>query len=96
MKRIAMDFDETLTAAPLLFKKFVSDVREFGWDIILVTARRDTFENNETVNQFLDEWDIDLPVYFTSLQSKVDYMKQIGVEVDIWIDDDPKRCALGH
>lgn len=39
---------------------------------------------------------VSLPVYFTGLSSKVEYAKRAGLAVDIWIDDDPKRCALGH
>ena len=67
-----------------------------GHDVVCVTARRDTEENNEIVDQYMADWRIAILVYFTSLKSKVDYMKDRGIDVDIWIDDDPKRCALGH
>jgi hypothetical protein len=30
------------------------------------------------------------------LSSKVEHAKKLGLKVDIWIDDDPKRAALGH
>jgi len=94
--RIAIDFDDTLTADPRLWSLFINEAYTLGHYVICVTARRDTEENNEIIDQFMEEWGIDLPVYFTSLQSKVDYKKARGVQVDIWIDDDPKRCALGH
>jgi 5'(3')-deoxyribonucleotidase len=95
---IAIDFDDTLTAAPKLWRRFVTDVIvRYGHRIVVVTARRETEENCDLIEEwFQEEGFPDLPVFFTSLQSKVDYMEKRGVKVDIWIDDDPRRCALGH
>jgi hypothetical protein len=39
---------------------------------------------------------LNLRVFFTGLGSKTDFMEQLGMKVDIWIDDDPRKCALGH
>lgn len=94
--RIAIDFDETLTKDALLWSRFIESARTLRHEVVCVTARRDTEENHEDIDAWMYEHDIELPVFFTALRSKVDYMESRGMKVDIWIDDDPKRCALGH
>ena len=93
---IAIDFDDTLTADADLFRVFVSLARKHGHVVICVTARRDTDENREDIEAWMHEHGIDLQTYYTSLGSKVDFTKCMGLKVDIWIDDDPRKCALGH
>ena len=93
---IAIDFDDTLTADPVMFRTLIAVVESFGHRTICVTARRDTSENREWVSDWLKEHGIDLYVHYTAGASKVDHMARIGVKVDIWIDDDPRKCALGH
>jgi hypothetical protein len=96
MLTIAIDFDDTLTAAPHLWEQFVSLARMSGHRVVCVTARRGTLENVEILDDWMRAHGIDLPVYYTSLSSKVDYMRSHGHKIDIWIDDDPRKCALGH
>jgi hypothetical protein len=93
---IAIDLDDTLTADSELWRAFIETASKLGHRCICVTARRDTEGNNDTVDQWMQSHAISLPVYYTGLRSKIEYMAERGVHVDIWIDDDPKRCALGH
>ena len=93
---IAIDFDDTLTADARLWKGFISLAKSDGHRCICVTARRDTDDNNETIDNWMRSHGVHLPVYFTGLRSKVDYMASLGINVDIWIDDDPRTCAMGH
>lgn len=94
---IAIDFDETLTADARLWKEFIGSAQRLGHRIICVTARRQTAENIEIVEGWIAANSLDLPVYFTQLASKVEYMERVwGMRPDIWIDDDPRRCAMGH
>lgn len=93
---IAIDFDDTLTAAPKLWRVFICVAKTMGHRFICVTARRDTESNRDIVRAWMSENEIELPTVYTSLGSKVDHMARIGVKVDIWIDDDPRKCALGH
>ena len=92
---IAIDFDETLTADAALWRAFIKSAESLGHRVVCVTARRDTDENRDTISEWMESNEINLRVYFTSLGSKVDFMKKRGVKVDIWIDDDPRKCALG-
>lgn len=92
-KLIAIDFDDTLTVDPELWAAFIAIARVKRHRLIVVTCRRDTEENRELVSDWLQENGLDIGVHFTSLGSKLDYMKKRGLEVDIWIDDDP-RCVI--
>lgn len=93
---IAIDFDETLTRDAGLWSQFICVARKCGHRIVCVTARCDTEDDNDTIDEWMQVNAIDLPVFFTSMASKVDHMKSIGQPVDIWIDDDPRKCAMGH
>ena len=93
---IAIDFDDTLTADAALWREFIAFANRLGHRGVCVTARRQTDDNTETINEWMRMHGIELPVYFTGLASKIDFAKKMGIKVDIWIDDDPKTCALGH
>jgi hypothetical protein len=93
---IAIDFDDTLTADSQLWLKFIESANALGHRCICITARRQTEENIETIDDWMIMHGVSLPVYFTGLASKVEHAKKIGLKVNIWIDDDPKRAALGY
>ena len=93
---IAIDFDETLTADAALWRNFARAVMQLEHRIVCVTARRDTEENRETISEWMQSHGLEMPVFLTGLGSKTDFMERRGLKVDIWIDDDPRKCALGH
>lgn len=93
---IAIDFDETLTADSQLWSRFIASAKSLGHRCICITARRRTEDNVDSIRQWMTTHGVDLPVYYTGLASKVEYARKAGLKVDIWIDDDPTRCALGH
>lgn len=94
---IAIDFDDTFTALPNLFSHMAKLAAAEGHKVIIVTARRDTYENNDDIEKFLEEYKCTwIPVYFTGLRSKIDYMKDRGVEVNVWCDDNPLALVNGH
>ena len=39
---IALDYDETYTADPVLWDRFIGDANDHGHTVWIVTARRDT------------------------------------------------------
>lgn len=95
-KTIAIDFDDTLTALPVLWRSFIRDAELAGHYVYIVTARRDTDENRMIVKEFMDEWKIKASVHFTNLGSKLHYMHKRGMKIDIWIDDNPHALVHGH
>lgn len=93
---IAIDFDETLTTDAKLWREFCRIAGQLGHRVVCVTARRPTEDNHKTIDDWMKSHGVELPVYFSALGSKVDFMQKHGHNVDIWIDDDPLRCAIGH
>ena len=91
-----LDFDDTFTADPGLWAAFVKLSKHRGHRFYCVTARRDTVENTDTINDIFDEWDCQMPIIFANLSSKVDTMDRRGIKVDIWIDDAPYALVHGH
>ncbi len=90
--RIALDFDNTYTADPELWDRFIEDAIDRGHEVWIVTARRNTEENREIV--VVPKC---LVVIFTEGVSKIWHMDvKIGVTIDIWIDDDPRALVHGR
>lgn len=84
---IAIDFDDTYTADPVLWDRFIANAKARGHKVIIVTCRCKTDENREVVK-------VDgCVVLFTNLGSKQKFMTEAGCKVDVWIDDDP-GCIL--
>jgi hypothetical protein len=73
--RIALDYDKTYTADPVLWDGFARDALARGHDVFVVTMRMPS-EPVESVS---------LPVVYTSRKAKSSI-----VEADIWIDDCPQ------
>jgi len=92
----ALDFDDTLTADPRLWAIFVTAARASGHRVWLVTARRDTEENHQIIDEWLEHWGHNLPVLFTNLGSKLAAVERQGIRIDIWIDDDHTSLVHGH
>ena len=89
---IGLDYDNTFTADPDLWRSFINSCQERGHRVWIVTARRQADHNHDDMNT-----PDGIPVVFTEMASKVWFMKERrGVEIDIWIDDDPLTCAQGH
>lgn len=98
MKRlvIALDFDDTLTADPELFRRLVDDALNFGHLVYIVTARRDTQENRDEISQYLAQYQYpDIPAIYTGLTAKKLFMDRRGILVDIWVDDNPEAIVHG-
>ena len=85
MKKIALDFDETYTAMPQIWDRFISDCKRHGHTVTIVTARGE-WENNPSYNHDIrvvaDFHGIE--VVYTGGEQKSEHFK-----ADIWIDDNP-------
>lgn len=92
----AIDFDDTFTADPGLWACFIRAGKARGHRFFCVTARRDSIENIEMINDWFDSYECQMPVIFSNLDSKVTTMEKRGIKVDIWIDDAPYALVHGH
>ena len=91
-----MDYDETFTAAPALWKVFIEAAREAGHQVICVTARRDTRKNHRELGDHFAKYGLGMTVYYSNLKSKIKLMQKLGITVDIWMDNDPFTLIHGH
>lgn len=98
--KIAIDFDDTITADPLMFKFIIAAIKASGHIPFIVTYREDSegdrfyndkVYNNKDVEQFAKE--TELTVYYTSKVQKREYMASLGVFPDIWMDDKPEAIC---
>lgn len=88
--KIALDYDQTYTAAPLLWDTFVADAKEQGHEIKFVTAR---FANAEDYGNPKWRTNDDIEADAEYLEIDIIYCnhkpKQEVYNADIWIDDRP-------
>lgn len=85
---IALDFDQTFTADEDLWRHFIESAQSRGHKVIVVTARRGKFlDERSSVTDRLPDG---VPVYFSYDVPKGQYMRQHGIDPDIWIDDTPE------
>ena len=86
MLLFAIDFDNTFTADPSLFRSFVALLRAAGHDAIMVTGRSDEGQWGQEVRDAVGDL---LPVVFAGRQWKRDAAVAAGYKVSIWVDDMP-------
>lgn len=86
MKTICIDFDDTYTADPPLWDRIIPIMRQHGWVIICATMRykEEGKYVEESIGKLVDH------VFYTGRQAKKTYLTELGVKVDIWIDDRPE------
>lgn len=80
--KIALDYDGTYSADPELFNIFIRIAQQRGHEVYCVTMRYDSL--SEKVCDI-----VPCKVFYTGRMAKIPYMKNIGYEFDIWIDDMP-------
>jgi len=93
---IAIDFDDTFTADPELWSRFIQHGKSRGHKFYCVTSRGESVENVDIINEWFDIWECQMPIVFANRASKVDTMECLGIKVDIWIDDAPYALVRGY
>lgn len=87
---IAIDYDGTYTADPLLWGRFIADAELLGHKVYCVTQRRQT----EMANMVIPE----VPkhrIICADMGSKIYAADSIKLKIDVWIDDDPRSLVHG-
>lgn len=91
MKTVAIDYDDTYTLAPSLWNGLIGIMHSYGWKIVIVTYRHST--------QFQDMIK-DIPhisdTIFTGGIAKQTYCENIGLNIDVWIDDSPEAIIYDY
>lgn len=89
---IAIDYDKTWTAAPIMWGLIADLIRSRGHDLICVTGR--AFWSSDMNNAPLRKW---MPVVYAAGEFKERAALKEGYKVDIWIDDMPgtiQECKI--
>lgn len=85
MKIIGVDYDDTYTDMPELLEAFMQSATRAGHQVFIVTYRTPA----DTIKS---DWE----VFYTSGTPKARYMREQGLDVDIWIDDYPELIGETH
>lgn len=78
---IAIDYDNTYTRCRVLFEKIILLFKDFGHNVFIVTCRHEGEPIDDCNN---------ITKIYTSRIAKYDYCQNIGLKIDIWIDDNPQ------
>ena len=83
---IALDFDDTYTRDPITWDEFILLMQDNGHTVICVTMR--TEAEGQQVRENLGEL-LGGRIFFTSRQAKKPFMEKLGININVWIDDNP-------
>lgn len=83
---IGIDFDNTITKDPALFREYINMATRRGHTVYIVTARLKTVHPED-----LHPWfGIVDGIYWTEHKAKRKFMQDLGIHVDVMIDDCPE------
>lgn len=81
---IALDYDNTYTADPVLWNMFLNNCILRGHKVYIITMRYE----NEVPQSIKDEHKI-VRVIATGRKAKEKFVNNLNIKIDIWIDDAP-------
>jgi uncharacterized protein len=87
---ISLDYDRTFTAAPGLWRSFVSMATAAGNRVVCISRRDDDEANREELRLAFGDLDVSDLILCGSTTQKRDAAAKAGVAVDVWIDDYPE------
>lgn len=84
-KRVAFDFDCTVTADPKFFQTLITAYRQQGWEPLICTLRCNAEDGITEIRETLN--DNSIPIYTTNGQLKRACLYEQGIDIGLWIDD---------
>ena len=84
---ISIDYDGTWTNDPALWHTFALHAIESGHEVIMITQRAAGWR--EPLMDVFEE-DLSLPIIFAAGAPKLVAALELGLDVDVWIDDNPR------
>lgn len=91
MKCLAIDYDGTYTAHPQLIHELAVTALSFGIEVVTVTSRRKTLENEQAMRAAGISW----PIIFAYDKPKRMAAAEVGVFPCVWLDDQPHMIGQG-
>lgn len=90
---ISLDYDRTFTAAPGLWRSFVTMATDRGNQVVCISRRDDTEVNREEIRSAFADLDVSRVVLCGPDTQKRDAAAAAGLDIDIWIDDYPESIS---
>ena len=87
---ISLDYDRTFTAAPGLWRSFVSMATAAGNKVVCISRREATDENREELRLAFADLEVGDLILCGADTQKRDAAAQAGIAVDVWVDDYPE------
>jgi len=87
---ISIDYDQTFTAAPGLWRSFIADATSRGNRVVCITRREDSEQNREELRLAFADLELADLILAGPEKQKRDAAAAAGLTVDIWIDDRPE------
>jgi len=85
--KIALDYDDTYTKDPEYWDQLIFIAEEYGHEIFVITNRQGiSDEDDEVFNVPIDSSN----VVFTGGKAKKEFAEDLGIKIDVWIDDEPE------
>lgn len=89
---LALDYDDTFTRDPVTWLSVIRVLRAAGHQVLVVTLRSTKrIDAEPVITALLDHTDA---IYFTSGRGKAQHMFALGLNVHVWIDDNPSTILL--
>jgi hydroxymethylpyrimidine pyrophosphatase-like HAD family hydrolase len=81
---IALDFDGTYTEDSDMWDDIIKIMHRRGHKVVIVTMRYQD-DPDESINKYFPFQ----TVYYTNRKAKKPFMDELGIMIDVWIDDSP-------
>lgn len=81
---ISIDYDYTYTLDPVTWNKCITTLQAAGHTVYCVSAR-----HHWNSKEIVDALGKLCKVYCTDKQAKKSFMLNLGIQIDVWIDDTP-------
>lgn len=87
---ISLDYDRTYTAAPGLWRSFVSMATAAGNRVVCISRREDDEANREELRLAFADLEVGDLILCGAETQKRDAAAKAGIAVDVWVDDYPE------
>lgn len=84
--KILLDHDGTYSLDPHFWDFFLACTIDAGHEVFMVTSRCD----NDPLPHYRLIEHLDVPVYYTNYKAKRQFMEDLGIKIDVFVDDNPK------
>ena len=85
---VALDYHNTYSADPKFWDTFIYMCWMRKWDVYCITHHTGEKQNEKLMDSIGKILPAD-KIIFTMGKAKLDYVKSLGIEIDIWIDNNP-------